>query len=255
MAQHADILYELRGIASVRGVHEMVSAPSPEWPRVIVEIDAFDAYQLAVVTCALIRALPDVDRGHVGVISTDRLRGVLLPRTRPLALSVAELPPAAQRAKERAAALPAMLPMRHIQIELDPFREDHGVLFFQGHALEVVRDPFRTPSPLVVIIAQDPAFRAISAQISAHAYRIDWRDAAVDLDAIEANPARLYVDERLAPDVLRWMKVARPLDFGRTFIVSDEGGRDWLEELLRSLGARGVEVVTPDEIPESLRKR
>ena len=56
-------------------------------------------------------------------------------------------------------------------------------------------------------------------------------------------------------EVLRWMKGARPLALARTFIVSDEGGRDWMEELLRSIGVHGVEVVTPDEVPESLRGR
>ena len=251
------MLFELRGIAGVRGVHEMVSAPSPEWPRLIVELDGFDAYQLAVVTCALIRALPDVDRGHVGVVCTDRMRGVLLPRTRMLALSAAELSLAAQRAKERAARLPAMLPMRHVQICADPFRENGEILIFHASALAVIPDPFRTPAPpppLIVIVAQDPAFRAISAQISTRAYRIDWRDAAVDLDALELEPHRVYVDERLAPEVLRWMKGARPLALARTFIVSDEGGRDWMEEWLRSLGVHGVEVVTPDEVPDSLRR-
>ena len=256
MTQQADILFELRAIAGVRGVHEMVSAPSPEWPRIIVELDGFDAYQLAVVTCALIRALPEADRGHVGVICSDRMRGVVLPRARSLELSAAELPSAAQRAKVRAAALPAVLPMRHIQVYADPFREDREFLLLRGNGLAPMPDPFRTPAPpppLVVIVAQDAAFRAISGRISAHAFRIDWRDAAVDLDAMEVNPHRVYVDEELAPEVLRWMKRARPLDLARTFVVSNEAGRDWIEELVRKLGARGVEVVTPDEVPDSLR--
>lgn len=256
MTQQADLLFELRGISSVRGVHEVLSAPSPEWPRFVVELDGYDAYQLAVVTCALVRALPDVDRSHVGVVCTDRMRGVLLPRSRPVELSTDELASAAQRAKERAAALPASLPMRHIQLCVDPFRGDGEPLRFRGNVLEVVADPFRSPAPrapLVVIVAHDAAFQAVAARISTRAYRIDWRDAAIDLDALEKNPHRIFVDERLAPEVLRWMKDARPLDLARTFIVCDEGGRDWLEELLRSIGAQGAEVVTPDEVPGSLR--
>jgi len=256
MTQDADILYELRGLAGVRAVHEIVSSPDPEWPRLIVEMESFDAYELAVITCALIRALPGVDRSHVGVIYGDRMREIILPRARRLELSIEDASFAEYRARARAAVVPTK-PMRHVQLYFDPFRPDLDFLLFRGNGLVPMRDPFRSPAPpapLVVIIAHDAAFQAICSRISSHAYRIDWRDAALDLGVIEKNPHRIYIDEALAPTVLSWMKNERPLDLARTFIVCDDSGRDWLEEFVRSLGTGRVEVVTPDEIPDSLRQ-
>jgi hypothetical protein len=59
---------------------------------------------------------------------------------------------------------------------------------------------------------------------------------------------RVYVDEALAPEALGWLAKHRHDDLARTFVVGDERGRDWVEELVRSIG------VTLDEVPASLRE-
>jgi len=250
MTQDADILFELRDVPCVRGVWELASRPSSEWPRLVVEMATFDAYDLAVVTSALIRAIPDSDRSHIGVIWTDRMREVVFPRARRLVLDAAEAARAADRARARPRA------PRPVHVYLDPFRETSGVLIFHGDSLRSMRDPFRSPAlppPLVVVLARDEVFRMVARLIAMESFRLEWRTSLHELDLAGHDPYRIYVDEELAPEALAWLAKHRAADLERTFIVCDEHGRDWVEGFVRSLGTR-VEVLTLDEVPDSLRE-
>lgn len=237
MSDSERVARELAGIAGVRVVHEMRSTPSPDWPQVVVELDAFDAYNLAVITCALIRAMPDVDRRHVGVIWGPRMHGIVAPLATPIAIPTSPTP--------------TRVRVAHVEMDVSV---DEEFLVLRRTALAPYPDPFRSPAPprpQILVLASEPLFREIVRLVPEKTYRVDWFDTIPD--ALEGRLHRVYIDESLAPEALSWLAKHRADDLARTFVVSDEHGRDWLEEFVRSLGARGVEIVTLGEIPASLR--
>jgi hypothetical protein len=185
----------------------------------------------------LIRALPDVDRRHVGVIWGDRMHGLVAPRARMIPIPTASAPPHVRIA--------------HVEIDI---RADQEFFVLRKAALAPYADPFRSPAPplpRVLVIATESMFRKVVRLIPDTAYRIDWFDGIPG--TLEGTVHRVYVDESLAPEALAWLVKARADDLARTFVVGDEHGRDWLEDFVRALGVRGVEILTVDELPASLR--
>lgn len=200
MSDAEQIARELAGVAGVRALHQMQSTPSPDWPQVVVELDGFDAYNLAVVTCALIRAMPDVDRRHVGVIWGSRMHGIVAP----LATSIA-IP---------TAPAPTHVRVGHVQMDVSA---DEEFVVLRRAALAPYPDPFRSPAPprpQVLVIASEPVFREIMRLVPEKTYRVEWFDAVPD--ALEGRVYRVYVDESVAPEALAWLAKHRPDDLART---------------------------------------
>ena len=91
--EQADILWELesRGIGGVDGVYAIGSRGTIT--ATVVVLDAPDAYVLGCVTGALLWAIPDRDRSHVGVSTAGRVH-----------VAFADIPPLSLGELERSAA-------------------------------------------------------------------------------------------------------------------------------------------------------
>ncbi len=226
--EQADILWEVRGIAGIEGVYSMPSeATSRRVPPTVVVLERSDAYVLAAVTCALIRAIPDRDRFHVGVSTASRFHSAFdLP---PLRLETRDQDLARERATRRGPAIEAPLPKLPNEDELTL-----ELIWMIGsdriYPLEIVVDPFREldPSrPVLITGALPPKDRR-------HAWQTDTVGAAIERLGW-ADPKWIACDEDLAlgdNGLLEALAAKYPAMLERTMVVATEVSADWMRKLV-----------------------
>lgn len=252
--EQADILFELDGISCVEGVYEILRAPSPEWPTVLVVMRSEAAYDLGVVTTALLRALPDRARHHVGVVASDRLRELLVALGNRLDWHAFEREAAKLRAlareEERAAqapppiALPAAEALRRDVI----WRLSSAAVF----ALEVVGDPFRIPVPSprvaavrVVALLKDQVLTArIERRLGSSGFvRVTSVDAAVELIGRAPMLRTIVCGESFAlgdDGLLARLAAGTLATTARVFVICAAGSAEWVESYARAAVALRV---------------
>ena len=233
--EQADILWEMRSVAGVEGVYA-IQAPA-RLPSTVVVLERSDAYVLAKVTCALIRAIPDRDRFHVGVSTAPRFHSAFdLP---PLQLDTRNQELARRRATKREPSsdvrIPKLPDADEMSLELIWMIGNDRV-----YPLEIVIDPFRSLDPAMPIVVT----RAYLARDRRHAWQAETVAAA--LERLRwAKPRWIACDEDLAlgeGGLLYVLRDAHPEMLERTMVVATEVSADWMRKLV-ARQYEGVRVV------------
>ncbi|HEY1960710.1 MAG TPA: hypothetical protein VGH28_34095 [Polyangiaceae bacterium] len=255
----ADLLLALEAAPEVEAVYEMPSA-RPGWPRLFVALRSDDAYALGRVTALIVRALPHRDRAYIGIAATERLRELWLPLGAPLGLTRAQRVVAEARAERRELEYAREDPAIHVR--LDPERAPLSVPVMTPFSprrvwtlsdrtvvvLEVVADPFRTPTAPLLVVTDDDALFARIARTAPKTIPVERaRTAAEAIEAIRKNPPlRIVSAERLALEaggLLDWIETERRDLAARLEVVCHEGTSDWIAQLLESRRTRPSEIL------------
>jgi hypothetical protein len=226
--EQADILWELesRGIGGVDGVYAIGSRRTVA--ATVVVLDAPDAYVLGCVTGALLWAIPDRDRSHVGVSTAARFHGAFAD-VPPLSLDELERAAARTRAKKRAPPVEIVKPTipRIDQLDVE-------LVWFIGPNLEEplvpIPDPFRSLDPSMPIVVtrnyatRDRRYAWQAESVGAALERLSW-----------AKPKWIACDEELAlgPEgLLDALAAHYPHWQARTMVIVTDVSADFMERLI-----------------------
>jgi hypothetical protein len=222
-AEQADILYELRDVSGVDGVYALAAGG----PSTVVVLERSDPYVLAVVTCALIRAIPDRNRFHVGVSTATRFHQVF--DVAPLALDDISQHHARARAEKRPPPpkvdVEAIIAARDLELEL-MWLFDSNTLY----PIEVVPDPFRSLDPSMPIVVT----RAVASRERRRAWQAETVSAALER-LVWAKPRWIACDEDLAigdDGLLEALGNKHPEMLERTMVIASEHSADWMRKLI-----------------------